>query len=91
VKLSKAFERAHVYQLLYYLYYLKGKGIDGLSGALNYPKSKRVERVELTPEIEGEIEEMLSEVRRIRSSEQCPEGEHVARCRKCSYEELCWG
>lgn len=91
VKMSKAFERAHIYQLLYYLYYLKSKGVDGLSGELNYPKSKRTQKVELTPEIEREIEEMLLSVRKIKASEACPEEERKTKCRKCSYEELCWG
>ncbi|MDO8589509.1 MAG: CRISPR-associated protein Cas4 [Armatimonadota bacterium] len=91
IKLSKAFEEAHVYQLYYYLYYLKGLGLEGLKGELNYPKSKRVERVTLTPEIEAELEEMIAHIRAIKQSETCPEVEHKPKCRKCSYEELCWG
>lgn len=90
VKMSKAFERAHLYQLLYYLYYLKGKGIEGLSGVLNYPKSRRTQKVELTPEIEIELEEMLGACRQIKVSEACPVEKQTAKCRKCSYEELCW-
>lgn len=91
VKLTKAFEKAHVYQLLYYLYYLKQKGLSGLVGSLNYPKSKRVERVELTPDIEQELDEMLAAVRRIKASDVCPEHDQSTMCRKCSYEGLCWG
>jgi CRISPR-associated exonuclease Cas4 len=91
MKLSKAFEQAHIYQLLYYLYYLKGKGVEGLSGALNYPKSRRVERVELTPEYEREIEGIVAAVWKIKTSETCPEANQSAKCHKCSFNEYCWG
>lgn len=90
VKMSKAFEKAHVYQLLYYLYYLKCKGVEGLSGVLNYPKSRRTQKVELSPEIERELEELLSACREIKGSEICPVEKQGTKCRKCSYEELCW-
>lgn len=91
IKLSKAFEEAHTYQLLYYLFYLKNKGIRGMSGVLNYPKSKRTEIVELTPEKEHEIEDILHNVRLIKQDEDCPQVNQSAKCRKCSYQELCWG
>lgn len=91
VKMSNAFERAHKYQLLYYLYYLKQKGINGLTGVLNYPKSRRIEEVILTPAAEEEIQEILAEVRTIKQSEECPHRDYSAKCKKCSYEDYCWG
>jgi CRISPR-associated exonuclease Cas4 len=91
IKMSKAFENAHKYQLLYYLYYLKQKGVDGLTGVLNYPKSKRVAQVRLTPEIEVEFADIIAGVQAIKRSDTLPEPIHSTRCRKCSYEELCWG
>ena len=91
VKMSKSFHRAHIYQLLYYLYYLKQKGLGELTGVINYPKSRRTEEVALTPEIEVEIEEMLSSIRAIKRSDDCPPHEYTAKCKKCSYEDYCWG
>jgi len=90
IKLSRALEQAHIYQLLYYLYYLRGKGLQGLTGVINYTKSKRVEKVVLTPETETELEKILVEVRKIKSSPNCPDAKYTRKCRKCSYEDLCW-
>jgi len=91
IKMSKAFEEAHKYQLLYYLYYLKQKGLGGLKGVLNYPKSRRTDTVELTPELEKELMSIIEGVRSIKQSSTCPEPAQTGVCKKCSYEELCWG
>lgn len=91
IKLSKAFYKAHLYQLLYYLYYLKQKGVEGLKGEINYPKQKRRETVELTLEDEKEMEEILKNVRAIKESVECPQIDMHSNCKKCSYENFCWG
>ena len=39
VKLTDKMESAHEFQLLYYLYYLKQKGIENLKGQIDYPKA----------------------------------------------------
>ena len=53
VKISSKMSKPDRMQLLYYLYYLKQKGIKK-KGLINYVKEKRVEEVELTPENEKE-------------------------------------
>lgn len=91
VKLTDKMERAHEMQLLYYLYYLKLKGVEDVRGQIDYPKLRETKVVELTPELEGEIEVALSEMRRIIESGRAPEVEWMKICRSCSYAELCWG
>ena len=91
IKMTKAFQDAHHYQLLYYLYYLKQKGMIGLKGEINYPKLKKKDIVELTPELEQEMEDILSKVRELKISETCPQIGAHATCKKCSYENFCWG
>jgi CRISPR-associated exonuclease Cas4 len=85
-------ERATLYQLLYYLYYLKHeKGIQ-TSGVIDYPKERRRQTVELTPEREAEIETLiaqLAETRELPTPPDVPEPMNI--CRKCAYQELCWG
>ena len=90
VKSSKTMEDAHTHQLLYYLYYLKQKGVDGLTGQLNYPKAKRKVTVELTPEREQEIESVIKGIQEIVLQQRPPEAEQTKLCAKCSYAELCW-
>ena len=92
VKKSRGGKSAAVYQVLYYLYYLKrNKGIV-TTGLIEYPKERRREEVILTPELELEMEAFLEALRRVREQPTPPEPK-VSRslCRKCAYEELCWG
>jgi len=89
VKKSRKLEKAHIYQLLYYLYYLKQKGIEAM-GEINYPLLRKKEKIELKDEHEREIKEILSEIASIIRMEKPPKPEKKKYCRKCSYFELCW-
>src|SRR5579862_6006774 len=52
VKKSRGGQRASMFQLLYYLYYLKReKGIE-TAGVIDYPKLRKRQEVALTPELE---------------------------------------
>lgn len=90
VKKSRKVEEAHIWQLLYYLYYLKQKGIEGLKGEINYPLLKQVLPVELSPDKEERIKEILTEIGKLLASETLPEKLNIRFCRKCSYFELCY-
>lgn len=50
VKKSKAIEDAGIWQLKYYLYYLKNKGVNDVTGSIDYPLLKRKIHVELSEE-----------------------------------------
>jgi CRISPR-associated exonuclease Cas4 len=89
VKKSKKLEKAHIYQLLYYLYYLKQKGIKA-EGEINYPKIRKIEKIDLTEKNEEEIEAILKQIKEIISLSKPPKPEKKKYCRKCSYFELCW-
>jgi CRISPR-associated exonuclease Cas4 len=91
VKLTDKMEAAHEMQLLYYLYYLKCKGVENLRGQIDYPKLRETKVVELTAEREREIEEALERMKKIVSSKHAPEVEWMKICRSYSYVELCWG
>ncbi len=91
VKLTDKMEAAHEMQLLYYLYYLKQKGVENLRGQIDYPKLRETKTVELTEEREREIERALAEMKVIVESVQAPRVEWMKICRSCSYAELCWG
>jgi CRISPR-associated exonuclease Cas4 len=91
VKLSDKMEEAHEMQLLYYLYYLKLKGVENLRGQIDYPKLRQAKTVELTPDKELQIEQALEEIKQIVNAKQVPTVEWMNICRSCSYAELCWG
>lgn len=88
-KSSKLIEPAK-YQLLYYLWYIKRKTGKSGYGTLNYPKERKTVKVELTPEKEKEIEDILEKVKEIVNLPKPPEPVKKPYCKKCSYYELCW-
>jgi CRISPR-associated exonuclease Cas4 len=92
VKKSSKLEKAHIAQLLYYLYFLKNeKGIENIKGIINYPKERKIVEVKLTQEKEKEIEEILGKVKGIISLPRPPKPEYKKYCRKCAYFEFCFG
>lgn len=91
VKLSDKMEAAHEFQLLYYLFYLKGKGVENLTGQIDYPKLRHTQTVELTAEKEAELVTALTEMEPIVRLDAPPEVEFMKICHSCSYAELCWG
>lgn len=92
VKLSRGARRAQRMQLLYYLYALRQRGVETVQGVLEYPKEKRREEVPLTPQAIVEVEETLQRVAQVRALPAPPEvPEPMSVCRRCAYQELCWG
>lgn len=89
VKRSRRLEKAHLFQLLYYLYYLKRVGIN-VSGVLHYPLLKKKVPVELTDEAIKELEDVLVKIGKINSLPKPPRVAQKRFCKKCSYYELCW-
>ncbi|RLF37144.1 MAG: CRISPR-associated protein Cas4 [Thermoplasmata archaeon] len=91
VKKSNRLEKAHRYQLYYYMYYLKRvKGIDDVAGELNYPKMRKKVYLSLNEDIEMELEKIIEDINRIVSMPHPPPPERKTICRKCSYYDLCW-
>lgn len=91
IKKSNALEKAHIYQLLYYIYYLKyKKGIDNIEGIINYPTNRKIVKVTLTPEKKRGLEEMFRKIKEVISSQKPPIPKRRKYCKKCSYYELCW-
>jgi CRISPR-associated exonuclease Cas4 len=89
IKRSRRLERAHIAQMLYYLYYLKRRGIVA-RGVLNYPLLRKRVKVELTEEKEREVEATLASIAQILSLPKPPPPKRKPYCKRCSYYELCW-
>ncbi len=91
VKKSDSWHEAHEWQVLYYLYLLKEKGVTDLKGKLNYPTIRRTITVELTPEKEKQLCDVLENIREIIEKPIPPEvAVKKSICKHCSYYELCW-
>lgn len=90
VKKSTKMEEAHLWQLKYYLYYLKNLGVEGVKGKIDYPKQKKTQKVLLTEEDEKKIESMFKAIKAITSREKAPDKIEKKFCKKCAYYEFCW-
>ncbi len=92
IKKSPALEKAHYWQLMYYLYYLKKfKGIADAKGFIDYPQQKKRTEVILSEQTEKELESMLEKMHAIIEMPAPPEKKKLTYCSKCSYYEFCWG
>jgi len=89
VKKSRAIEKAHIWQVKYYIYFLKRLGIE-THAEIEYPLLKRKETIHLSAEDEINMEKTLNEIQRIVSAPDAPRVNKKSICRKCSYFELCY-
>ncbi len=90
VKKSKKLDEAGKWQLKYYIWVLRNKGIEVEKGVLDYPLLRKREEIFLTPEEEGALLEKLEEIRRIMGSKLPPQVLGKSFCKKCAYYELCY-
>lgn len=89
VKKSSRFKESARYQLLYYLDTLRQMGVQA-RGELLFPKERRRERVEWTPEAKQELEKAVADIRRIARLPVPPPPKKISFCKKCAYREYCW-
>lgn len=91
IKKSDAHEEAHIWQVRYYLYILKQKGIPAEKGVIHYPKQRQTLEVFLSADHETELtERILPEIESIMRKPQAPACIKKPFCKKCSYYEFCY-
>lgn len=90
VKKSRAIEEAGIWQVKYYLYYLKKRGVSGLKAKIDYPLIKKSIVVELMDEDELRFEEIITEISAIKKQLIPPKFEKKRICSKCAYHDLCF-
>ena len=90
IKRSNKIDKAHIWQLKYYIYVFQQNGILGCSGILEYPLLRRTEEVKLEGKDNISIAKMESEIHNILDSEVCPAKIDKGVCRNCSYYDFCY-
>lgn len=90
IKKSKSIEAAGIWQVKYYLYYLKERGVENIRGKIDYPLLKKNVIVELTNEDIEKLERIISEISKIRNQNVPPEFLEMKICKKCAYHDLCF-
>ncbi|MDO4323470.1 MAG: CRISPR-associated protein Cas4 [Lachnospiraceae bacterium] len=89
VKKSKAVEEAGIWQVKYYLYYLKKRGVENLKARIDYPLLKKNMLIELSDEDVKSIEKIVLDIELLKTSELPPAFEKNGLCKKCAYYDLC--
>lgn len=90
IKKSNKVEKAHEWQVKYYLYVFEQNGIEGVTGLLEYPVLRKTQPVILSVFDRGKIEMMKKDIEKIISDENCPPLIQKSLCRNCSYFEFCY-
>ena len=93
IKKSDADVEAAKWQLLYYLKVLKNKGVVR-KGKLEFVEKnksdKKVIILELTEELENELDGYINEIQDLIASDKPPERLNSSKCKKCAYYEYCY-
>jgi CRISPR-associated exonuclease Cas4 len=89
VKKSSKGLKAAIMQLSFYLKKLKEYGLY-LKGEILIPRERKRLPVELSEELEKELDNGISDMKRIMFSELPPNPRKTSFCRKCSFFEFCW-
>ena len=91
VKKSRAIEEASVWQVKYYLFYLKQRGVGEIKGKIDYPLLKKSIFVELSDQRSVEkIEGIIDEITQISQKEEVPVFSELKICNNCAYHDLCF-
>lgn len=90
IKKSKSIEEASMWQVKYYLYYLKKRGVEELKAKIDYPLLKENKLIELTENDENTLEEIIKNIIDIKNLKLPPKVESKKVCKKCAYYELCF-
>lgn len=90
IKRSDKMEKAHEWQVKYYIYVFERNGIEGCTGLLEYPTIRQTIPVVLTDGDRDMIKEMEKEIKKIIESDNCPSIEKKRICKSCSYYDFCF-
>lgn len=90
VKKSRKIDEAAKWQLKYYMWILKNKGVDIEKGILDYPLLRKREEIILNEQDQLEIESIIEDIEKIISSKLPPNITKKGICKKCAYYELCY-
>lgn len=90
IKKSDKVEKAHEWQLKYYIYVFERNGIEGVKGILEYPVLRKKDEIVLSEVDRDKLIEMGKEIIHIIEKEDCPPREKKKLCKNCSYYDFCY-
>ncbi len=91
-KKSNSDLKAAQWQVYYYLWVLKQKGLIKKGKLICFEKKQKAPKtleLELTPDVEKKLLEVVEAIKGLVASEVPPEALKSARCKNCAYEAYC--
>lgn len=89
IKKSKSIEQAGIWQVKYYLCYLKERGVDGLKAKIDYPLLKQNITITLSENDEAEMQDIIQNIIQLKNENIPPFIKKTGLCSKCAYLDLC--
>ena len=89
-KRSDKVEKAHEWQVKFYLWLLKLNDVEGATATLEYPLLRHTDHIVLEDEDITQLRQFINNIKSLRQSEQCPPVINAKICKSCSYYELCY-
>ncbi|MGN6494719.1 MAG: CRISPR-associated protein Cas4 [Agriterribacter sp.] len=89
-KRSDKVEKAHEWQVKFYLWLLKLNGIEEATAVLEYPLLRHTDHLQLLESDIAYLQHLINEIMVLQTSEQCPPVINAKICKSCSYYELCY-
>ena len=90
VKKSDSIEKAHEWQVKYYIWLLLQNGIENVTGIIEYPKLKHISKVELSKDDIMYLQHVKQSIEAMVAGEICPPRINSKICKKCSYYDFCY-
>lgn len=89
VKKSKKIEEASIMQIKYYLYYLKKRGIENITGKIDYPLLKQSIDIIINDDDIAVLDNVLIDINKIVNNKIPPHVSSMKICKLCAYHDLC--
>lgn len=90
IKRSNKVEKAHEWQVKYYIHVLEQHGVPDVTGILEYPTLRHTGTVAMTDADREKIANMKQEILKIIYLEKPPPTINAKICKSCSYYEFCY-
>lgn len=90
VKKTKSIEDAGIWQIKYYMYYLKNKGVKNIQAKIDFPLLRESKEIILENEDRKILNNVIKNIQEIVEMEKPPQKIDSKICTKCSYYDLCY-
>lgn len=89
-KRSNKVEKAHVWQVKFYLWLMQLNNIEVIKGIIEYPRLREREEVFLEEKDIAYLENAVQEINELVNNETCPPVINAKICKNCSYYDFCY-